>query len=94
MPTRRGPVELGVRRDLARLDKPARTSGLAATALRLAVLLDGELVTERDAAAVAAQMIRALEALSKLRPAISQEDPVDELRARRAARRPDRRAAP
>jgi hypothetical protein len=85
---RRGPVELAVRRDLARLDDEAKRSGLAASALALAQLLDGTSpLTARDQATVAAELRQTLAELGKRATPKRQEDEVDQLRARRDARR-------
>jgi hypothetical protein len=83
----RGPVEQAVRRDLTRLAPEARRSGLAASALALAQLLDGNSpLTARDAATVAAELRQTLAELSKKAPARPTEDSLAKRRARRAAR--------
>lgn len=85
---RRGQVELAVRRDLARLDEQARKSALAASAVALAQLLDGtSVLTARDAATVAAELRQTLTELARRATPKRQEDTLDQLRARRSARR-------
>lgn len=84
---RRGPVERAVRRDLAQLDDEAKRSGLAASALALAQLLDGNSpLTARDAATVAAELRQTLAELGRRAQPKRQEDEVDQLRARREAK--------
>jgi hypothetical protein len=84
----RGLVEQAVRRDLKAAGQNLRIpSGLAASALALAQLLDGNSpLTARDAATVAAELRQTLAELSKKAPARSTEDSLAKRRARRAAR--------
>jgi hypothetical protein len=79
---------LAVRRDLAGLHDEARRSGMAASALALAQLLDGTSpLTARDVATVAAELRQTLAELRKKAKPKAREDKVDQLRARREARR-------
>lgn len=82
-------VAASVQRDLEALDEQARKSGLAASALTLARRLDGDdLLTARDQATLAAELRQTLAELRRQFPqAKRQEDPIDQLRARREARR-------
>ena len=95
-----GPVERAVRRDLRRVDKTARDGALAAAAIELARLLDlpidmidgGKFAVETvdrrmGAAASATRELRSTmgELLKDVLP--EQKDGIDDLRARRAARK-------
>jgi len=84
----RGPVEQAVRRDLRAAGQNLRAlSGLAASAVALAQLLDGTSpLTARDQATVAAELRQTLAELGKRKPAATQEDSLAKRRARRAAR--------
>jgi hypothetical protein len=82
-----GKIELAVRRDLRALDSQARRSGLAEAALELARRLDVREVADRDAATLARELRATLTELRMVRPATPEKDNVDELNARRAARR-------
>jgi hypothetical protein len=85
----RGPVEQAVRRDLEAAKENLRApSGLAASALALAQLLDGNSpLTARDAATVATELRQTLAELARRKPAQPQEDSIAKRRARRAAAR-------
>jgi hypothetical protein len=78
-----------VGRDLAGLDLGARQSALAASASSLARRLDADkLLTARDHATLAAELRQTMAELRRqYQPAKRQEDQVDEIRARREARR-------
>jgi hypothetical protein len=86
-----GAVERAVRRDLRRVDKEIRGSALAAGAIRVAQLLDAEPEdTSEKRMQAAAQALRQLQAaMGELMRHASREttDGIDDLRARRAARR-------
>lgn len=81
-----GRIETAVQRDLDQMPEHLQGSGLAATALDLAARLDAPGVRPAAAAMVSAQLRATLLELAKLSPPVPQEDGLDELRARRAAR--------
>lgn len=82
-----GKVESAVRRDLRSLDAGVRRSGLAESALALARRMDDPEQSDRDAATVARELRSTMAALRAVRPAVQRKDKVDEVAARRAARR-------
>ena len=99
---KRGRAVLGVGRDLAGLGEGAKRSGLAMSALELARRLDRggcepceacgcegiDPVTDRDAATVAAELRQTMVELRRQFPLAKRKDgKVDEISARRAARR-------
>ncbi len=77
-----GPVEKGVRADLARLGLDPETSGLAATALVLAEGLD-EADTPRENAVVARELRAVLAQMGVTAAGAPRKDIVDELKSRR-----------
>lgn len=89
--SRFGPVESGVRRDLRRLPAGSRGSALASSALALARLLDAEAddVTPDKRMSAAAQAARELRSTMSelLRDAPTARSGIDDLRARREARK-------
>jgi hypothetical protein len=91
MPEDPGPVSQAVARDLEALgEQTDAPSGLAASALALAQLLDGSWVlTARDTATIAAELRQTLAELRRQKPqAPPGEDSLAQRRARRAASRP------
>lgn len=79
-------VSDALRADLAGMPEAVRNSTLAAVATELASVLDG-MPGARDAASVAKELRATMEALKTLADAApAEEDPVDELNRRRAAR--------
>jgi hypothetical protein len=83
---RKGPVELAVRRDLARYPDDMRKGGIAAAALRLASELDAHLVVGRDAAGHAREIRMCLTQLHDFAPGEVRGDSTDEVRERRERR--------
>lgn len=81
-----GAVERAVRRELRALTSEARGSGLAQTVLELAKHMDSALLPARDAAMVARELRIALAELRKMSPTVVRSK-VDEVRARREARK-------
>lgn len=79
-------VEPAVRAELQRLDLDPDVSGLAATALALAAELDAA-ETARDVAALGRELRAVLADIHRSTPEAREEDALDDLAARRAARR-------
>ena len=83
MSTRRGPIEAAVWGELA---PGVRPSGLAQTALWTARRLDGG-VDDRDAANLVRELRATLGEIRRLSPPKVAKDGIDDLGAKRAARR-------
>jgi hypothetical protein len=75
-----------VLRDLAALPDDLRKGGIAATAVRLAIELDGGGMSPRDLAATAAQLRMSLVTLREIAPGEAKGDHTDEVRERRERR--------
>lgn len=79
-------METAVGKDLAALPDDLRHGAIAASALRLAVEMDGGLVMGRDAAGHAREIRLAMLTLRELAPAGQAGDQTDEVRERRERR--------
>jgi hypothetical protein len=82
-----GPVLAAVRRDLARMPADLRESTTAAAAQALATSIDLGTETYRFQASLVSQLVACMNELAAKAPAESEGDAVDDLNARRAARR-------
>jgi hypothetical protein len=80
-----GPAETAARRDLADLPPQYQDGAVAHTYLMMGRRLDAG-VSSRDVAALAREMRLTLLALYELAPPSRENDPADELRARREDR--------
>jgi hypothetical protein len=87
MAERRGPVEAAVARDLRQLPPELRRSGLATATLTLAKRLDDPETTDRDAAGLLREVRASLLELRKMAPPAPKSSRVDEIKAKREARR-------
>ena len=94
MPNRRvsddeepGPVLAALRRDLAELPDELRTGSVAMSAEALARSIDLGPQTYRFQSALVGQLVECVEKLRALAPERPEGDAVDDLNARRAARR-------
>lgn len=85
MTARRGRVEAAVVRDLAQFPPELRRGALATACLALARRMDDSNLSDRDAATLARELRYLMAALP--RPAVQRRDQVDEIKARREARR-------
>lgn len=82
-----GRVEAAVERDLAALPSDLRTSGLAESALALARELDQASNSATSKAMCARALSETLEKLLAMKPPEEEVDQLDQLSARRSARR-------
>lgn len=82
-----GDLETGVRADLRRFDLPVRRCGLARSALIIARRVDAGGLEPRELAALIGRLESVLGSLAKHSPPVTVKDGIDDLAARRSARR-------
>lgn len=85
-PRRKGPVEAGVHKDIARLPDAMRKGGIAAAALTLAQELDTGELPPRESAGHAREIRQCLTTLAEMAPGDVKGDQTDEVRERRERR--------